>query len=83
MLLFSFPLARNNENGNIENRILIDCAPCTMIPIYIFCWLQGKDCCRRGHILKHYVRDELTTIKNSFVANIHSYPNLSYPICHY
>ena len=28
------------------------------------------------------VRDELTRIKNSFVENIHSFPNLSYPICH-
>ena len=29
------------------------------------------------------VLDELTRIKNSFVENIHSLPNLSYPICHY
>ena len=29
------------------------------------------------------VRDEFTEIKNSFVENIHSLPNLSYPICHY
>ena len=28
MLLFPFPLARNNENGNIEKRILIGCALC-------------------------------------------------------
>jgi len=32
--LFPFPLARNNENGNKESRILIGCAPCTMIPVY-------------------------------------------------
>ena len=29
------------------------------------------------------VRDELTRIKNSFVEIIHSFPNLSYLICHY
>ena len=34
MLLFPFPLARNKENGNIKRRILIGCAPCTMIPVY-------------------------------------------------
>jgi len=32
--LFPFPLARNKENGNIENRILIGYAPFTMIPAY-------------------------------------------------
>jgi len=30
--LFSFPLAKNKENGNIESRILIGCALCTMLP---------------------------------------------------
>ena len=35
MLLFPFPLSRNNENGNIEKRILLGCAPCTMIVVYI------------------------------------------------
>ena len=29
--LFSFPLARNKENGNRESRILIGYAPCTII----------------------------------------------------
>ena len=29
------------------------------------------------------VRDKLSRIKNSFVKNIHSLPNLSYPICYY
>ena len=29
------PIARKKENGNIESRILIGCAPCTMIPVYI------------------------------------------------
>ena len=29
------------------------------------------------------VPDELTRIKNAFVENIHSFHNLSYPICHY
>ena len=32
--LFLFPLARNNENGNKERRILIGCAPFTVIPVY-------------------------------------------------
>jgi len=32
--LFSFPLARNKENGNRESRILIGYAPCTIIPVY-------------------------------------------------
>ena len=27
------------------------------------------------------VKDELTRIKNSFINNIHSFPNLSYPVC--
>ena len=40
---------------------------------FILCWLQGKDCCRQGHILKHCFRDELTRIKKSFVKNIHSF----------
>ena len=31
MLLFPLPLARNKENWNIESRILIGCALCTMI----------------------------------------------------
>ena len=30
-----FPLARNKENGNIESRILIDCALCTKMRVYI------------------------------------------------
>ena len=34
MVLLPLPLARNKENGNIESRILIGCAPCTMIPVY-------------------------------------------------
>jgi len=34
MHLFPFPLARNKNNGNIESRILIVCAPCTMRPVY-------------------------------------------------
>ena len=29
------------------------------------------------------VQDKLTRIKNSFVEKIHSFPNLSYPICYY
>ena len=29
------------------------------------------------------VRDVITRIKNSFVEDFHSFPNLSYPICHY
>jgi len=33
LLLFPFPLARNKENGNIESRILIGFATCTMIPV--------------------------------------------------
>jgi len=32
--LFPFPLAISKENGNIENRILICCVPCTIIPVY-------------------------------------------------
>jgi len=32
--LFPFPLARNKEYGNIESRILMGCAPCTMITVY-------------------------------------------------
>ena len=35
MLLFPFPLTRNNENGNIENRIEIGCAPCTMTLVFL------------------------------------------------
>jgi len=27
-------IARNKENGNIESRILIGCAPYTMKPVY-------------------------------------------------
>ena len=34
MLLFHFPLVGNKENGNIESRILIGCAPCTMILVF-------------------------------------------------
>jgi len=34
MLLFPLLLARNKENGIIESRILIGCAPFTMIPVY-------------------------------------------------
>jgi len=34
MFLFPLPLARNKEKGNIESRIMIGCAPCTMIPVY-------------------------------------------------
>ena len=34
-------------------------------------------------VLLSTVQDELIRIKNSFVENIHSLPNLSYPICHY
>jgi len=34
LFLFPFPLSRNKENGNMESRILIGCAPCTMIPVY-------------------------------------------------
>ena len=59
MLLFPLPLARNKKNEYIENRIMIGCAPCTMIPVYILCRPWGKDCCRRGRILKHCIRDEL------------------------
>ena len=82
MLLFPLPLARNKENENIESRILIDCAPHTMILVYTLpAALKGKDCCRRGRIL--CPRYELTRIKNSFFENIHSLSNLSYPICHY
>ena len=33
MLLFPLPFARNKETGNIENRILLGCAPC-MIQVY-------------------------------------------------
>ena len=33
-LFFPLPLARNNENGNIESRILRGCASFTMIPVY-------------------------------------------------
>ena len=52
MLLFPLPLARNKENENIESRILIDCAPRTMILVYTLpAALKGKDCCRRGRIL--------------------------------
>ena len=65
MLLFPLPLARNKENENIESRILIDCAPHTMILVYTLpAALKGKDCCRRGRIL--CPRYELTRIKNSF-----------------
>jgi len=32
--LFPFPLARNNENANIDSRILIGYAPYTLIPVY-------------------------------------------------
>ena len=35
MLLFLLLFARNKENGNIESRILIGYAPCTMKPVYI------------------------------------------------
>ena len=35
MLLFPLPFARNKENGNIESRIPIGYAPCTMKPVYI------------------------------------------------
>jgi len=34
MILFPLPFVRNKENRNIESRILIGCAPCTMIPVY-------------------------------------------------
>ena len=34
MLLLPLPLARTKENGNIESRILINFAPCTMILVY-------------------------------------------------
>ena len=77
MILFPLPLARNKENGNTENRILIGCALCKK-NCFILCRLRGKNCCRRST-----VRDELTRIKNSFLKNIHSLPNLSFPICHY
>jgi len=33
LLLFSFPFARNKENGNIESRIWIGCSPFTIIPV--------------------------------------------------
>ena len=35
MLLYPLPLARNRDNGNIENRVLIGCALCNMILVYI------------------------------------------------
>ena len=34
MLLFPHPFARNNENGNIESRILIGCVPYTIKLVY-------------------------------------------------
>ena len=70
------------KHGNIENRFLIGCAPCTMKPVYILLAARTS-CCRRGSILRHCVQDELTRIKNLFVENIFSQPNLSYPICYY
>ena len=30
---------------------------------FTLCWVKGKDCCRRGRILKHSVQDELKRIK--------------------
>ena len=49
-------LPGNKENGNIKNRILIGCAPFSMILVYTLP-AAGKDCSRRGHMLKHCVRD--------------------------
>jgi len=56
MLLFPLPLARNKENGNIKSKILIGCAPCTLIPVYTLLAVRKKDCCRQGCILKHCPR---------------------------
>ena len=76
LLLFPLPLARNNQNGNIESRILIGCAPCPMKPV-LLCRLQGKDCCSRGRILKYCTR---WTYKNPDLLSKKSTPFLIFLI---
>ena len=68
--LFLFPLARNNENGNIENRILIAIHYVTGV---ILCGCKEKIAVDQAVLYsKHCVRGELTRIKNSFVEKLHS-----------
>ena len=59
MLLVPLPLA--SRDGSSVNLDLEYWWVCTkhMITVYTLL-VEGKDCCRRGCILKHCVRDELT-----------------------
>ena len=61
--------------GKVDHTRKFKCTTVALVLWYqfILCWLQGKNCCRQGQILKHCFRDELTRIKNSFVKNIHSF----------
>ena len=80
VFLFPLPLARNKENGNIESWILKGL--CTMHYRYILCQLWENTAVDEA-LFWSTVRDEISRIKNSFVENIDSFLNLSYPICHY
>ena len=71
MLLFPLPCARNKKNGNIESRILIGCVPAG----------SKEKIVVDEAVFWSTVKDELSRITNYFVENIHSFPNLSYPIC--
>ena len=78
-LLFPLPFARNKENGNIESRILKGCVNHTLWNRFILCRLRGKDCRRRGCILKHCPVSKMN-LQESRIFFCQKYPHLAIKI---